>query len=155
MIYPIYVNIQNYCINMDRLTPEQRHKNMQAVKNKDSEIELLLRAELRKRGIRYRKNVRKIYGNPDIAFIGLKIAVFCDSEFWHGYDWENRKKDFKSNQEFWLKKIERNMQRDVEVNEKLAEEGWIVLRFWGKEIKKNTCECAEKIQKAIEERKNV
>ena len=140
---------------MDRLTPEQRRKNMQAVKNKDSEIELLLRAELRNRGIRYRKNVRKIYGNPDIAFIGLKIAVFCDSEFWHGYDWENRKKDFKSNQDFWLKKIERNMQRDVEVNEKLTAEGWIVLRFWGKEIKKNTCACAEKIEKAIEERKNV
>ena len=99
--------------------------------------------------------MRRIYGNPDIAFIGLKIAVFCDSEFWHGYDWENRKQDFKSNQEFWIPKIERNIERDLEVNRRLKDEGWIVLRFWGKEIDKNTDKCAEKIIEAIEERRNV
>ena len=81
----------------DKLTPEQRRKNMQNVRNKDSEIELLLRMELRARGLHYRKNVKSIIGCPDIAFKGLKIAVFCDSEFWHGYDWENRKNDIKSN----------------------------------------------------------
>lgn len=70
---------------MDRLTPEQRHKNMQAVKSKDSKIELLLRQELWKRGLRYRKNTKSVFGHPDIAFIGKKVAVFCDSEFWHGY----------------------------------------------------------------------
>ena len=136
-------------------TREQISYNMQQVKCKDSEIELKLREELRKRGIHYRKNVRKIFGNPDIAFIGLKVAVFCDSEFWHGYDWENRKKDFKSHQEFWIPKIERNMQRDREVTEKLQAEGWIVLRFWGKKIKKNTAECADFIERVIKERKNV
>ena len=98
---------------MDKHTPEQRRKNMQAVKNKDSQIEQLLRKELWSRGIRYRKNVNRIYGKPDIVFIGKKIAVFCDSEFWHGYNWEERKKDFKSHQEFWIPKIERNMERDV------------------------------------------
>lgn len=72
---------------MDRLTPEQRKKNMQAVKNKDSLIELMLRKELWSRGLRYRKNYTKITGKPDIVFIGKKVAVFCDSEFWHGYDW--------------------------------------------------------------------
>lgn len=76
---------------MDNHTPEQRRKNMQAVKNKDSKIELLLRKELWARGLRYRKNSSKIFGHPDIVFIGKKIAVFCDSEFWHGYDWDNRK----------------------------------------------------------------
>ena len=76
---------------MDRHTPEQRRKNMQAVKNKDSKIECMLRNALWKRGLRYRKNVNHIYGHPDIAFIGKKVAVFVDSEFWHGYDWENRK----------------------------------------------------------------
>lgn len=80
---------------------EQISYNMRQVKNKDSKIELLLRKELWSRGLRYRKNVKKVFGHPDIAFIGKKIAVFCDSEFWHGYDWENRKADIKSNQDFW------------------------------------------------------
>ena len=136
---------------MDKHTPEQRRKNMQAVKNKDSKIECLLRNELWQRGLHYRKNVKSVYGHPDIAFIGKKVAVFVDSEFWHGYDWENRKKDFKSHQEFWIPKIERNIQRDVEVNEKLQSDGWTVLRFWGKEITKNVQECAEKIEKAVKE----
>ena len=122
---------------MDRHTPEQRRKNMQAVKNKDSKIEVILRKELWKRGLRYRKNSSKVFGKPDIVFIGKKVAVFCDSEFWHGYDWEHKKDEIKSRREFWIPKIERNMQRDVEVTEKLTADGWTVLRFWGKEIKKN------------------
>ena len=134
---------------MDKHTPEQRRKNMQAVKNKDSQIELLLRKELWSRGLRYRKNVNRIYGKPDIVFIGKKVAVFCDSEFWHGYDWEERKKDFKSHQEFWIPKIERNMERDAEVTAKLESEGWTVIRFWGNEIKKNTAQCADIIEKAV------
>lgn len=134
---------------MDKHTPEQRRKNMQAVKNKDSKIELLLRKELWKRGIRYRKNSTKIFGKPDIVFIGKKIAVFCDSEFWHGYNWDERKKDFKSHQEFWIPKIERNIERDKEVTEKLESEGWTVLRFWGNDIKKKTSECADIIEKVV------
>ena len=134
---------------MDKHTPEQRRKNMQAVKNKDSKIELLLRKELWSRGIRYRKNSTKIFGKPDIVFIGKKIAVFCDSEFWHGYNWEERKGDFKSHQEFWIPKIERNMERDKEVTAKLESEGWIVLRFWGNEIKKNAAQCADIIEKVV------
>ena len=125
---------------------------MQRVKNKDSEIELSLRKALWSMGLRYRKNVKSVFGHPDIAFIGKKIAVFCDSEFWHGYDWERRKNDFKVRQDFWLPKIERNMERDREVNEKLKAEGWIVIRFWGKEIKSDVNACAEKIKKAVEER---
>ena len=119
-------------------TKEQISFNMQQVKNKDSKIEILLRKELWSRGLRYRKNVNRIYGKPDIVFIGKKIAVFCDSEFWHGYNWEERKKDFKSHQEFWIPKIERNMARDVEVTTRLESEGWTVFHFWGNEIKKNT-----------------
>ena len=134
---------------MDKHTPEQRRKNMQAVKSKDSQIELLLRKELWARGLRYRKNVNRIYGKPDIVFIGKKVAVFCDSEFWHGYNWEERKKDFKSHQEFWIPKIERNMERDAEVTTKLESEGWTVIRFWGNEIKKNTAQCADIIEKAV------
>lgn len=120
---------------MAKKTPEQVSYNMKQIKNKGSEIEVLLQKELWRRGLRYRKNVKKIEGKPDIAFIGKKIAVFCDSEFWHGYDWENRKNDIKSNQDFWIPKIERNIQRDIEVTQKLRSDGWVVLRFWGKEIK--------------------
>ena len=133
-------------------TQEQISYNMRQVKNKDSVIELALRKELWNRGLRYRKNVNSVYGKPDIAFIGKKIAVFCDSEFWHGYNWKERKKDFKSHQEFWIPKIERNMERDAEVTVKLESEGWTVLRFWGNEIKKNTAYCADIIEKAFKEK---
>lgn len=137
---------------MDNHTPEQRYKNMKAVRCKDSKIEQLLRKELWTRGFRYRKNVKTIMGKPDIAFIGKKVAVFCDSEFWHGYDWKNKKEEIKTRREFWIPKIERNIQRDREVNEYLQGQGWIVLRFWGKDIKKDATVCTELILKALKER---
>ena len=138
---------------MDRLTPEQRHKNMQAIKNKDSEIELLLRRELWGRGLRYRKNVKTVFGHPDIAFVGKKVAIFCDSEFWHGYDWEHHKNDIKSRRDFWIPKIERNMQRDIEVTGMLEADGWIVLRFWGTEIKTDVSKCADIIETTVKNNK--
>ena len=137
---------------MDRLTPEQRHKNMQAVKNTDSQIELMLRKELWARGLRYQKNVSGITGKPDIVFKGKKVVVFCDSEFFHGYDWENRKNDIKSNRDFWISKIERNIQRDKEVTACLEEDGWIVLRFWGRDIKKELNKCADCIEEVLRNR---
>ena len=130
-------------------TKEQISFNMKQIKNRDSEIELLLRHALWAKGVRYRKNVNGMFGHPDIAWKGKKIVVFIDSEFWHGYDWENRKKDFKSNQEFWIPKIERNMQRDVEVNQHYKAEGWTVLRFWGRDVKKHLDECVQTIMEAI------
>ena len=130
-------------------TQEQISYNMKRVKCKDSEIEIILRKELWSRGLRYRKNVTSIFGKPDIAFIGKKVAVFCDSEFWHGYDWENHKNDFKSRSEFWTSKIEKNIARDITVNSVLEAQGWTVLRFWGKDIRNNVEICAEKIQKVL------
>ena len=137
--------------NLDKHTLEQRHKNMQAVKCKDSEIELLLRHVLWMKGCRYRKNVKYIFGHPDIAFLRKKIAVFCDSEFWHGHDWINQKIKIKSNRDFWIHKIENNIARDLEVNKYLIEHGWRVVRFWGKEIKKDTDACANLIVKILKE----
>ena len=134
-------------------TREQISYNMKQVKNKDSDIELKLRKELWSRGLRYQKNVNGIIGHPDIVFKGKRVAVFCDSEFFHGFDWENRKNDFKSNREFWIAKIERNMQRDSEVNEALKAEGWTVLRFWGNDIKKNCSRCADCIESALRDKK--
>ena len=78
--------------------------------------------------------------------------MFCDSEFWHGYDWENKQKEIKSRREFWIPKIERNMARDREVNERLESEGWVVLRFWGKEIKKDVSTCADIVERVLTER---
>ena len=137
---------------MDKLSPEQRHKNMKAIKNKDSGIELILRKALWERGIRYQKNSSKVFGHPDIVFMRKKVAVFCDSEFWHGYNWEHKKNDIKTNRDFWIKKIERNIERDKEVNDYLRSQGWIVLRFWGKEIEKNCEHCVDDIIKFLEER---
>lgn len=135
---------------MDNHTPEQRRKNMQAVKNKDSQIEVLLRKALWERGIRYRKNVSSVFGHPDIAFKGKKVAVFCDSEFWHGYNWDERKGDIKTRREFWIPKIERNIVRDEEVNKRLSADGWIVVRFWGNDIKKNTEICVSDVIRVLE-----
>lgn len=134
---------------MGKKTTEQISYNMKKVKNKDSQIERLLRRELWSRGLRYRKNVTTILGKPDIVFKGKKVAVFCDSEFWHGYDWENRCNDFKSNREFWIPKIERNIQRDKEVTSELIRQGWTVLRFWGKDIEKDTIGCADRIEEVV------
>ena len=137
---------------MSKKTAEQISFNMRQVKSKGTKIEKMLMKELWSRGLRYRKNVTSIYGKPDIVFKSKKIAVFCDSEFWHGYNWEERKKDFKSHQEFWIPKIERIIERDIEVTNKLTSEGWIVLRFWGNDIKKNLLVCADIIEKAFNSR---
>ena len=134
-------------------TREQISKNMRSVRNKDSQIELALRKELWKRNLRYRKNVNRIFGKPDIAFIGLKIAVFVDSEFWHGYDWKNKQAEIKSNRDFWIPKIECNMQRDLEVTQKLQNDGWTVIRIWGKDIKKNVSSVADRIECVYKEKK--
>lgn len=126
---------------------------MQAVKSKGSKIETLLSKALWAKGYRYRKNDRTVFGKPDLTFKKLKIAVFVDSEFWHGKDWNKRKHDHKSNQEFWLGKIERNILRDKEVNRRLLKEKWQVLRFWGKDIEKNLHYCITKIEEIINETK--
>lgn len=137
----------------DDLTPEQRRRNMQAIHSKDTTIELILRKALWERGVRYRKNYKKIIGKPDIAITKYKIAVFCDSDYWHGYDWENRNQRIKSNRDYWVPKIERNMARDREVTEALQCDGWLVLRFWEWQIRKHLSECVESVLQAIETRK--
>lgn len=139
---------------MDKLTPEQRKKNMRAVKSKGSKIEKLLARELWSNGLHYRKNDKTVFGKPDFVFKGLKITVFCDSEFWHGKDWDVRKNDFKSNQKFWVPKIEQNIQRDKEVNEKLLKDGWKVTRFWGKEIEKNPYICMLNVKDEVIRKRN-
>ena len=133
----------------DDLTPEQRRRNMQAIKSKDTTIELTLRKALWSKGIRYRKNCKTLIGKPDIAITKYKIAVFCDSEYWHGFDWENRNQKIKSNREYWIPKIERNMARDKEVSEALEAEGWTVIRFWERQIRKELDSCVDEVVKVV------
>ena len=140
---------------MDRLTKEQRHKNMSHIRCKNTRIEVLLCKELCKKGYGYRKNYKELPGKPDIALTKYKIAIFCDGEFFHGKDWSSQKKRIQqgSNPEFWISKIERNMARDEKINKELRHLGWIVLRFWGKEIKTDSTSCIKEIESAIIERK--
>lgn len=136
---------------MDNLTKEQRRKNMQHIKSKDTSIEVKLRKSLWSKGYHYRKNYDKLPGKPDIALTKYKIAVFCDSEFFHGKDWEVLKPRLEksNNSQYWISKISRNRERDDEINKRLLFEGWTVIRFWGKDIAKNVNECVKVIEETI------
>jgi len=141
---------------MDVLTPEQRKKNMQAIRHKNTKIEELLAKALRENGLknRYRRNNASVFGKPDFTFRRLKIAIFCDSEYFHGKDWGTNKARIKTNTEFWHNKIEGNIKRDNLVNETLLKDGWKVIRFWGNDIKKKIDFCMETIFIEIEQRNN-
>jgi len=139
---------------MDVLTKEQRRKNMCAIKSKNSKIEELLAKALWAKGYRYRRNSKAVFGTPDFTFIKYKIAIFCDSEYFHGKDWESQKHRIKTNTEFWQKKIESNIERDKKVNETLFKNNWKVIRFWGQQIRKNIDLCIDVVETAIEERKH-
>ena len=136
---------------MDNLTAEQRQKNMQHIRSKNTSIEVKLRKALWHKGYRYKKNLASLPGKPDIVLTKQKIVIFCDSEFFHGKDWEVLKPRILKgdNPDYWLKKIERNMERDRENDRALLAMGWTVIRFWGKEIMKNTDECIRVIEEAI------
>ena len=135
----------------DVLTPEQRRRNMQNIHQKDTSIELCLRKALWKKGYRYRKNVKTLPGKPDIVITKYKIAIFCDSEFFHGKDWDSLKTRLEKgkNPEFWINKIERNRNRDYENDKKLLFLGYTVIHFWGQDIIKHTDECIQAIEESI------
>ena len=130
---------------MDKLTKEQRHRNMMANKSRGTKIELLLAHMLWNAGIRYRKNDGTLPGTPDFTIRGLKIAIFCDGEFWHGRDWDENKERIKTNRQFWYAKIERNQRRDAEVTQQLADMGWKVFRFWETDIRREPDRCLNEI----------
>ena len=136
---------------MDKLMPEQRKKNMRSIKGKDTSIEMILRKALWKKGYHYRKNYKNLPGTPDIALTKYKIAIFCDGEFFHGKDWDILKPRLErgKNSDFLVTKISRNRERDEEINKKLLFMGWIVIRFWGMDIKKNTDEYIRVIEETI------
>lgn len=134
---------------------DRSHKNMSRIKRSDTKIEITLRRELRSRGYFYRKNYKALPGTPDIVLTKYKIAIFCDSEFFHGKDWEVLKPRLEKgkNPDYWVKKIQRNMQRDMEKDQALQYLGWTVIHFWGKDILKNPAGCVQVIEEAIFDQK--
>lgn len=132
-------------------TPETRRR-MGNIHLKRGSAETALAKALWHEGIRYRLNYKKLPGSPDIAITRKKIAVFIDGEFWHGYDWETRKPKLKSNKEYWIEKIEENMARDIRDDKALADDGWLVLHFWEKEVKRDLQGCLETVMTALEGR---
>ena len=129
----------------------ERSENMRRIRSKNTKIEIALRKALWHKGYRYRKNYEALPGKPDIVLTKQKIAIFCDSEFFHGKDWEILKPQLEhgKNGEFWIKKISRNRERDDEVNKQLLFLGWTVIRFWGNDIIKNTDECVKVVEEVI------
>ena len=130
---------------------EKSHKNMSRIKGKDTSIEIALRKALWNKGYRYRKNYKGLPGTPDIAITKYRIAVFCDSEFFHGKDWDVLKTKLEKgkNAGYWTSKIQRNIERDEVKNKKLRIEEWTVIHFWGKDILNNTDECVKVIEETI------
>lgn len=117
----------------------------------DSQCERLLRQALWAAGYRYRKNVAGLPGHPDVVFLRARVAVFVDGDFWHGRDWESRREKLRtgSNPDYWLAKIQRNMERDRETNSRLKGLGWTVLRFWESEIRAAPQKIVQKIGAAL------
>lgn len=115
---------------------------MGRIRSKNTKPELLLRKALWAKGVRYRLR-SKLPGKPDMAIKKYKLAIFVDGEFWHGYNWDERKPKVKTNRGFWVPKIERNIQRDQEVNKQLEEMGYTVFRFWSRELKENLQTCVQ------------
>lgn len=131
-------------------TPETTHRIMSSIKSKDTEPELMLRKELWKKGLRYRKNYRRLPGKPDIVFTKAKIVVFCDGDFWHGHNWALRglpslEVELSSYNDFWRNKILKNIERDKKNTEMLEGDGWVVLRFWESDIRTKLEDCANKV----------
>ena len=135
---------------MDVLSREQRHYNMSRIRAADTKAEVLLRKALWEKGLRYRKNYASLPGKPDIVLTRQKIAIFVDGDFWHarGHQ-DNPGEQVATNKEFWQKKLARNVERDREVNDELTEEGWLVLRFWESDIKKDLSYCIGQIEKYL------
>lgn len=139
-------------------TKEVTHKIMSAVKQKDTEPELMLRKALWDRGLRFRKNYKVLIGKPDVVFTKARIVVFCDGDFWHGHNWALRglpslEAELATYSEFWKQKILRNIERDKEVTDMLATNGWVVIRLWESEIRNNLTECVDRIEVEYKKRR--
>ena len=130
-------------------TPE-RSERMSNIKNKNTKAEILLRKALWQKGVRYQIHVKTIPGKPDIVINKYRLIIFVDGSFWHGYNWAYKKQKIASNAQFWIPKIERNMQRDSDNNKMLEGVGYTVMRFWDHDVLKDLKKCVNQILLYIE-----
>jgi DNA mismatch endonuclease (patch repair protein) len=133
-------------------SPQTVSYNMSRIKSKNTQIEKSLEEIIKRTELKYQCHY-PVIGKPDFAFPEIKIAIFADSHFWHGYRWEEAKLEIHKNTEFWFRKIERNMGRDKEVNAALEKEGWLVIRFWEHEIVGDPDKVLNKICEIVKNRK--
>lgn len=131
------------------VTTPEISKRMSRVKLKRNKTETLLAKTLWHKGYRYRLNYKKLPGSPDIAILKYNIAIFVDGEFWHGKDFEEKKTHLKNNKDFWIEKIEENINRDEKNDILLRQMGWIPLHFWESEVNNNIDYCLLSIQEFI------
>ncbi|MDR2950232.1 MAG: very short patch repair endonuclease [Prevotella sp.] len=127
----------------DVFTKEERSQIMRQVKssrNKSTELKLV--AFFKANNIKGWRRNYKLFGKPDFTFPKNKLVIFVDGCFWHGHNCRNTKP--KDNADYWIKKIERNKKRDLEVTQTLSKKGWKVVRFWECELK-NTVLLKEKL----------
>lgn len=144
------ITVPKFCEEEGFYTTAQRSQIMSKIRGKNTKPEILLKKALWHAGLRHRINKQKLPGNPDIAFVKYKVLFFIDDAFWHGYDWEKRKDNIKTNRDFWQAKIERNMQRDRDINRYYAEKGWTVFRIWDFAVKKENLDTlVDRIRKAM------
>jgi DNA mismatch endonuclease, patch repair protein len=134
-------------------TAEQISYNMSRIRGAGSVIERRLGRALWQAGIRYRKQYARVPGRPDFAVVWARVAIFCDSSFWHGRKWPEAAKKIKTNRDFWIPKIERNIARDKEVNMLLTRQGWRHVRFWDDQILVHTDRCVRKVLNVLEQRR--
>jgi len=139
------IPVPKFCEENGFYTTKERSGNMAKIKGNNTKPEILFKKAIWNAGLRYRSNQRKLPGKPDITFIKYKLLIFIDGSFWHGHDWGSRRKEIKSNRAFWIPKIERNMQRDREINRHYLSRGWRVLRFWDFEVKNELGVCVQKV----------
>jgi len=134
-------------------SPDVIRYTMSRIRSKDTSPELALRRALWAQGFRFRKHYKRVPGSPDIAFVAKKVAVFCDGDFWHGCDWTTRKARITTpNREYWVKKIERNIERDRQIDEQLEALGWAVVRVWEHEINQDLGSCVRRVRQVLQER---
>ena len=126
-----------------------RSENMSRIRATENSVEILLRQKLFSKGYRYRKNDKSVFGKPDIVFKSKKVAIFCDSKFWHGVEYLKEGKLPATNTAFWKEKLTKNVERDKLVNKTLRKQGWTILRFYDKDIRKNVSKCVDKIEKTL------
>jgi DNA mismatch endonuclease, patch repair protein len=146
------IEVPKFCEDNGFYTTKQRSYNMSRIKGKNTKPEKAFKNALWHAGIRYRSNKKNLPGRPDITFIKYKLVIFIDGSFWHGHDWQNRKSTIKTNRAFWIPKIERNMQRDREINTYYRSKGWTVIRFWDFEVKNELGVCVNKVVGQIVEK---